>query len=63
MGHYDEYRQEDAKAKAAKENEELDDEISRALYSLSVEEKKFLVVVIKNIDAIKAFSSFIKTLK
>jgi hypothetical protein len=63
MGHYDKCYEADEKEKAEKENDEVDNEIRNAMYSLSLEEKKFLVAVIKNIDAIKAFSSFIKSMK
>jgi hypothetical protein len=63
MGHYDSCYDADEKDKNLQESAKIDSNINKAIKSLSIEEKKFLLLIIKNIDVIKSFKSFLQDLK
>jgi hypothetical protein len=62
MGHYDSCYESDEKEKVQRENEIVNDELRYKIYSLNLDEKKFVLLIIENLDTIKSFAALIKKL-
>jgi hypothetical protein len=62
MGHYDSCYEADEREKSEKEAEEVENEIRYKLYDLNLDEKKTLLLIIQNLDAIRNIASLIKKL-